>query len=118
MITDAIADKTILLIEYQHVDDNEIATHRIAPFDIGTTNPKTQTRNADNVYAFSYTHMDKKTNAPDPKVCAFNINHFVRINVTSETFDETDLTRRNLANTRYDYRNCRFAVLPQRDWYT
>jgi predicted ATP-dependent endonuclease of OLD family len=36
--------------------------NKIAPFDIGSTNPKTRERNASNLYAYSFTHKDKENN--------------------------------------------------------
>lgn len=118
LVSEAILSKNILMVQYQHTSDGEIVSHKLAPFDIGSTNPnpKIQNANAEKMYAYSYTHLDKN-NKPDPKVCAFNINNFIRIDSTDETFDETDLAMKNLQTTRYDYRGCSFAIHPNRDWF-
>lgn len=116
-IIEAIESRSILLIRYQHTSDGEVVDHRIAPFDIGTTNPKTQERNKDNVYAYSYTHLDSKTNLPSPKVCAFNIESFIDIRESGERFDENELARLNYLATKYDYRTCEFNVAKNRGWF-
>lgn len=118
LIIEAIESRSILLIRYQHTRDGEVVEHTIAPFDIGTTNPKTQERNKDNVYAYSYTHLDAKTNLPNPKVCAFNIESFIDIREAGESFDENELARLNQLATRYDYRTCEFNVAKNRGWFT
>lgn len=118
LIIEAIESRSILLIRYQHTSDGEVVDHKIAPFDIGTTNPKTQNRNKDNVYAYSYTHLDPKTNLPSPKVCAFNIESFIDIREAGESFDENALARLNQLATNYDYRTCDFNVARNRGWFT
>ena len=117
LITEAIESRSILLIRYQHTSDGEVVDHRVAPFDIGTTNPKTQERNKNNVYAYSYTHLDSKTNLPSPKVCAFNIESFIDIRESGERFDENELARLNHLATNYDYRTCDFNVAKNRGWF-
>lgn len=117
LVTGAIAERMILEVQYRHVDDGEIVKHTIAPFDIGTTNPKYQERSANNLYAYSYTHLDEKTSKPAPKVCTFNISRFIDVAPSGKTFDENDLADRNKAATKYDYRSCKFAILPNRDWF-
>lgn len=118
IISDAILNRTVLNVKYQHTSDNEIVLHKIAPFDIGSTNlnPKIRESNAERLYAFSFTHKDDNGNSK-PKVCAFNINYFIEITPTNETFDETELAKENLQRTRYDYRDCKFAIHPNRDWF-
>lgn len=74
------------LLTYQHTSDKEIVSHKIAPFDIGTTNPETYERNKNNVYAYCYDHVDENGQI-DPKVFAFNINIFILISENSQTFD-------------------------------
>lgn len=117
IITDAISGRSVLSVRYQHTDDEMIVVHRLAPFDIGTTNPKNIQRFADNLYAYSFTRIDRKTNRPDPRVATFNINYFLQMVPTEEVFDETELCLRNLEATNYDYRTCRFALLPNRRWF-
>jgi hypothetical protein len=117
LITEAIESRSILLIRYQHTSDGEVVDHRVAPFDIGTTNPKTQERNKNNVYAYSYTHLDSKTNLPSPKVCAFNIESFIDIRESGERFDENEVARLNQLTTNYDYRICDFNVAKNRGWF-
>lgn len=85
LIPEAIESRSILIIKYRHISDGEVVDHKIAPFDIGTTNPMTQERNRNNIYAYSYTHQDSKTNLPNPKVCAFNIDSFVDIQDSGES---------------------------------
>ncbi len=116
IIREAIVKKKILSITYQHVSDAEIVSHKIAPFDIGTTNPRTFERNKNNVYAYCYDHKDKNE-FPDPKVIAFNINNFLSIKDTGELFDPVELTDKHKAKTGYDYKSCKFAIVPERDWY-
>jgi hypothetical protein len=113
----AIAERQVLAVRYQHTSDDIVVQHRLAPFDIGTTNPKNIRRFGENLYAYSYTRIDRKTNRPDPRVATFNINYFLEMNPTGEIFDEVDLCLRNLEVTNYDYRTCRFALLPNRDWF-
>lgn len=118
-VEDAIAGRKVLTVRYQHKEDGEVVAHRIAPFDIGSTNPnpKIRERSRNNLYAYSFTHLDDKTNRPDPKVCAFNIERFIQMEATGDSFDEADLAIKNLRATGYDYRNCRFAILPNRNWF-
>lgn len=116
-IVKAILDREILEIEYEHTVDQEVVKHRIAPFDIGSTNPDTAERFQNNVYAYSFTHVNSKTMLSDPKVCAFHIEHFIAVRPTGAFFDESELARLNLAATRYDYRVCKFNVARERRWF-
>jgi hypothetical protein len=117
IVSNAINGRAVLTVLYQHTTDGEVVNHTVAPFDIGSSNPKTAHRFANNLYAFSYTRINDKTHFPDPKVVAFNINNFILMQPNGEIFDESDLCLKNLQTTNYDYRNCRFALLPQRDWF-
>ena len=117
IVSDAIKHRHILSVRYQHTEDQMVVVHRLAPFDIGSTNPKNIQRFADNLYAYSFTRIDRKTNVPDPRVATFNINFFIEMAPTGETFDETDLCLKNLHATKYDYRTCQFALLPNRSWF-
>ena len=112
LITEAIQERHILSVTYKHVTDNEVVIHQIAPFDIGTTNPKTKAQNSDALWAYSFTHVDKKSNRANPKVCRFDIYSFIKIDLTGERFDESKLAILNLQATKYDYRTCQFALLP------
>lgn len=118
IIEKAIQNRTVLYVRYEHTKDRERVEHKIAPFDIGSSNPspKIRERNAENLYAYSYTHKDDN-NFPNPKVCAFNINYFLEISETEEIFDENELAALNLQATKYDYRNCKFAILSNRNWF-
>ena len=116
IIKDAIVKKKILSITYQHVSDEEIVSHKMAPFDIGTTNPNTIEKNKNNLYAYCYNHKDKNE-LLDPKVIVFNINNFISISETGDVFDPIKLTNNHRAKTSYDCRNCKFAIAPDRDWY-
>lgn len=117
IVSEAITNRRVLAVRYQHTDDKMVVVHRLAPFDIGTTNPKNIQRFADNLYAYSYTRIDRKTNIADPRVATFNINFFIEMTPTGEIFDETDLSLKNLHATKYDYRSCHFALLPTRNWF-
>jgi len=117
IVTNAITKRQVLLVSYQHTKDGDVVSHRIAPFDIGSTNPRTRERFRNNLYAYSFTHVDGKTGLPDPKVCIFDIEHFMSMTPSSETFDEDDLAARNRRATGYDYRTCRFALRPDRHWF-
>lgn len=117
LISKAISERQILDVEYCHVDDGELVRHTLAPFDIGSTNPKTQKRYTETLFAYCYTHNNKKTNQRDPRVLSFNINNFANIVSTGEMFDENELANAHKLATRYDYRTCKFALLPNRDWF-
>lgn len=117
LVAESIKERHILQVIYRHTSDGERVTHNIAPFDIGSTNPRTRARYEETLWAYSYTHIDDKTSRLDPKVCAFNINNFISIDSTGEKFDENDLARRNHLRTGYDYRGCNFALMPDRDWF-
>lgn len=116
IIKEAISDKKILSVVYQHVSDKKIVSHRIAPFDIGTTNPRTFEKNKNMLYAYCYDHK-VNNELLDPKVIAFNVNNFISISETGKVFDPIELTDKHRAKTGYDYRNCKFAIMPERDWY-
>ncbi len=117
-ISEAILNKNILLVKYQHTDDKEIVLHKIAPFDIGSTNPNPNIRknSDDRLYAFSFTHKDDSGQSK-PMVCAFNINYFIEIQKTDDVFDEVNLAKENQQRTKYDYRTCKFALVPERNWF-
>ena len=112
----AIDKRIVLDVTYHHTDGTEVVTHRLAPFDIGTTNPERVRQFVDSLWAYTYTHKDKQGN-PSPKVCRFDVKNFSRMDFSDDCFDETDLTDRNLIATNYDYRKCNFALLPDRHWY-
>ena len=117
-IEDAITNKKVLLIKYQHVAiDDKIVDRKQAPFDIGTTNPKTYESNKDNVYNFCYDHIDEETGTKKQMVHPINIYHIISIEETGENFDENELADINLENMGYDYRDCEFAILPNRNWF-
>lgn len=116
-VSDAILKRAILEVRYEHTSDQLTVDHRIAPFDIGTTTLKNIERFANNLYAYSYTRIDRKTNRPDPRIVTFNINNFIKMTSTDDVFDETDLAIRHFGVSRYDYRNCNFALVPNRKWF-
>ena len=124
IIERTIENRTILLVRYQHTTDGEIVEHKIAPFDIGSSNPnpKIRERNSENLYAHSFTHRDKKNGLLDPMICSFNINNFLVVTLTDEKFDETELAiinyQKSIAQKRvFDYRTYTFAFLPNRNWF-
>lgn len=117
LVIQSIQGRKILEVEYQHIKDGEVVFHRIAPFDIGSTNPKTAQRYTDTLWAYSFTHEDKKTGNLAPRVCGFDINSFISIDILEETFDALGLAKLNLAATGYDYRGCSFAIESERDWF-
>ena len=118
LVSAAIEGRIILDVVYQHTTDMEVVRHRLAPFDIGSTNVTTARRYVDTLWAYSYTHVNNKTRKPDPRICSFDIRSFVTINETSDRFDEIETARLNQIKTGYDYRGCSFALLPKRDWFT
>ena len=118
IIEESILQREILHVRYQHVKDSEIVDRKMAPFDIGTTNPKTYEQNKDNIYMFCFDHKDEKLNIPKPMVHPIKIYRIVNMKDSGETFDENELADINLRNTGYDYRTCRFALLPDRDWFS
>lgn len=118
IVSDAIVARRILEAEYQHVDDGEIVRHLLAPFDIGSINPKTRERYSETLFAFSYTHIDKKTLLSDPRICSFNINNFTKLISLDEMFDEVDLAKIHKNKSGYDYQYCRFALLSEREWFS
>lgn len=99
-----------------HVDGEEAVDHRLAPFDIGSTNPATSLKNANMLYAYLYTHKNKQ-GLPSPRVLGLDVRRFISIEPTGEEFDPVELTDLHLKVASYDYRDCKFAVLPNRDWY-
>ena len=117
IVANAITERQVLLVRYQHTGDGDVVSHRIAPFDIGSTNLRTRERFRNSLFAYSFTHVDDKTGLPDPKVCVFDIEHFLSMTPSGETFDEDDLAARNRSATGYDYRICRFALLADRHWF-
>jgi hypothetical protein len=118
VIIKAIYETKILRIQYQHTTDSDIKIHNIAPFDIGTTNPKYLIKHKDYVYAYCYDHYNDNR-LLDPKIIHFDINYFLSINETGETFDPIDLTDKYKMTSKnhYDYRYYKFAVAPDRKWY-
>ena len=117
IVSTAIKERIVLDVTYEHTDKSEIVIHQIAPFDIGSTNPKTSAQFTDALFAYSFTHIDDKKGSLAPRVCRFDVKNFIRMEFTDDYFNETELTELNLQVTRYDYRNCNFALLPNRDWY-
>ena len=117
-IEEAIVNRKILSVKYQHVsEDDDIVDRKMAPFDVGTTNPKKVESNKDNVYLFCYDHIDKKNDIKKPIVHAINIKHILSIEETGENFDENELADINLKNIGYDYREYNFVILPDRGWF-
>jgi hypothetical protein len=117
IVSSAIDNRQILAVTYSHTDGTEIVEHELAPFDIGSTNPKTHTQFVDALWAYSYTHLDGKTGRRDPKVCRFDVKRFIAMEPTGVSFDEIELAELNKRATRYDYRECQFCLLPNRDWF-
>lgn len=119
-ITEAILAKKVLLVRYKHVAiDDHVVERRKAPFDIGTTNPKKIEAHKNNAYMFCCDHIDEKTGCKKPIVHSINIEHIISINETGEFFNENELADINFRNTNpsYDYRDCQFAVAPERNWF-
>lgn len=118
IIEDAIINKKILKVKYQHTSsDNEIITSIKAPFDLGTTNTKTYYRNKDNLYMFCFNHIDEKTKQKLPIVHPISSLHIMSIAETGQKFDPIELTDINKANNKYDYRTCKWSLIPNRNWY-
>lgn len=118
IIENAIRDRKILKVRYQHVgEDQDIVTRTKAPFDIGTTNPKTYERNKNNLYMFCYDHRDEETGLSKPMVHPISILHVISISETGELFNPSELTDIHRRNTGFNYRTWRWAVVPDRNWY-
>ena len=117
VVEQAIRERKVLTIAYQHVAlDGNVVTRRQAPFDIGTTNPKTSFQNRDNLYMFCYDHVDPKTGLHKPMVHAININHVASLSILEEVFNPAELMDIHMRNTGFNYRTWRWAILPNRDW--
>ena len=117
-IEDAIINREILKFTYQHISiNNEIVERYKAPFDIGTTNPKTQESNKDNAYLFCFDHTDDKSGQKNEMVHAISSTHIISIEKTGRYFNENELANKHKENTGYDYRQCKFAILPNRNWF-
>lgn len=117
IIEQAIREKKLLIITYQHVAvDGSTVTRKQAPFDIGTTNPKTSFQNRDNLYVFCCEHIDTKSGMRRPMVHPININHIVAISTTDESFSPAELMDENMRNTGFNYRTWRWAIVPDRGW--
>ncbi|MGI8922764.1 MAG: hypothetical protein ACR2HJ_01780 [Fimbriimonadales bacterium] len=117
IVVDAIANRKILEMIYQHSTDDQSVEHTIAPLDIGSTNPDRKKSSAELLFAYSYTHLDKE-GRKKPKVCAFKIPNIIELRDTGSTFDPIEIANLNRKATGYDYRDCDFALLPNRDWYS
>jgi hypothetical protein len=118
IVADAIIKKLILCIKYQHLwGNNDIVIKEKAPFDLGTTNPKTYQKNKDILYAYCFQHHDEKTGQLNPIVHGINALCIISIEDTGKTFDPIELTKINFKNNNYDYRQCRWALVPNRKWY-
>jgi hypothetical protein len=113
----SIREQRVLNAIYDHVDRTERVSHRLAVFDFGTTNPNTRDRFQNNVYAYAYDHLNTKTNLADPRVIAFNVDSFLSLEASGVTFNAVELTDLNFRATKYDYRHCEFAIVPERGWY-
>lgn len=120
IIEKAIYNKTILEITYDHTtDDVRRYSRKMAPFDIGTTNPKTYEWNKDNLYVFCYEHIDEKTGYNKPQVHAISSLRIINVVETEEHFDPFELADINKKSSKnnYDYRTCKWAIAPDRGWY-
>lgn len=117
IIEDAIKGRKILEMVYQHTSDGETVDHEIAPFDIGSTNQQRKKQFAEMLFAYSYTHVDKE-GKKNPKACAFKVPNIISLDDSGRTFDPIQVTDMNKKATGYDYRDCEFAMLPNRDWYS
>lgn len=116
-IKDAIENRKIVQVKYQHVTDGIIVERKQAPFDIGTTNPKYIESHRDNIYMFCYDHIDSRTGVPKQMVHPIKMSKTISIIETGANFNENELADIHLQNTGYDYRNCTFAFLPNRNWF-
>jgi hypothetical protein len=118
VIEKAIIERKILSIQYQHTTDSKIVNHKIAPFDIGTTNPKYLYQHKDNVYVYCFDHYDDN-GLLDPTIVHFDINNFLSIIETREFFDPIELTDKYKMKSKnhFDYRTYKFAIAHDRKWY-
>lgn len=116
-IKQAIYERKKLKVTYQHRGDGAIVTRTKAPFDIGSTNPRTYHKYRDCAFMFCYEHIDERTGENKPMVHAVNITQIISITESGETFDPNELTDINQRNTNYDYHECGWAVAQDRNWY-
>jgi hypothetical protein len=117
IIEDAIINRKVLLVQYQHADDKNIVLRKMAPFDIGNTNPKYSEAFKDNAYMFCYDHYDYRLQERRPIVHPIRIDLITSIKLNGQVFDEKELADIHLKNTGYDYRTSIFAILPDRNWF-
>ena len=118
MVKSAILERKTLQITYQHMGkDKDVVSRKMAPIDLGTTNIQTMESNKNNLYCFCYDHIDKETGVSKPMVHPINIEHIVSIEDAGESFDENTIAEINEDNTGYNYRNCQFAIVPERSWF-
>jgi hypothetical protein len=115
-IAQAIVSRTVLIVRYQHKADGEIVDHRIAPFDIGSSDPKRAEGQKNNLFAYTYTAIDKKTSLPAPALRCFSLDYFISIERTDQIFDEGQLADQ-MASSTFSYRNYLFAFMPDRNWF-
>ena len=51
IVTRAVQERRILKAEYRRINGSEVVAHRLAPFDIGSTNERTARKYCDTLWA-------------------------------------------------------------------
>lgn len=118
IVEKSIIERIILEITYDHTSDKPRSySKRMAPFDFGTSNPKYYEKNKDNLYVFCFDHKDDITFLKIPHVHPISSLHIINILETDENFDPIEVTNIHFMNKKYDYRMCKWAIVPERNWY-
>ena len=116
VVTKAVAERRILVAQYRRINGPDVVEHRLAPFDIGSTNERTARKYCDTLWAYAFNNV-RKNGELQPKICAFDINYFQSMEMTKEQFDEKELAELHAQVANYDYRECSFRLLPKRNWF-
>lgn len=119
VIEDATKNRKVLRVQYESKEHKGIVERKMAPFDIGTTSVRYVESYKDNLYMFCYDHIDDKTGQPLQRVHPIRIGKIISILETGEHFNENELADIHKRNDprQYDYRDCKFAFLPNRNWF-
>ncbi|MEX2242903.1 MAG: hypothetical protein WD716_03550 [Fimbriimonadaceae bacterium] len=113
----AILELREIEIDYQHVSDPERRTRVVAPFDVGSGNPKFAERFKDNLYAFSADHVDEASGRVAPQVLVFAIRNVFSARILDTRFDPAECRLISLQHDNYDWKGAPFNLVPKRGWF-
>lgn len=113
----AIKERRQIEIDYEHVDGTERRKRVVAPFDIGTRDPRMADNFKDNLYAFSADHVNKDNDRPEPQVCVFAIAYVHSARLLDSPFDPEECRRTSLKHDSFDWGKRDFNLVPDRDWF-